>query len=246
MIWVYIVLLALLTVAPLGLYAWRGGRLRSRQYASIALHRAQLQELDQELADGRLVPEEHAAAKLEVQRRLLADASLTETVGKPAGTGSLVLTAVLVPLVALVLYLRLGQPDFPPRDAGAGMPQQAAAGAPQEDAAKAAKDEQLIAQLRARLELMDPHADRTLQGYQILGQAELSRGHLPEAADAWKHVLDVKFDPTLGAETAEVMTEVAGKITPEALAMFKRALAEAPSDAPWRPMAEKRVAEAGM
>jgi cytochrome c-type biogenesis protein CcmH len=226
MIWVYIVLLALLTVAPLGLYAWRGGRLRSRQYASIALHRAQLQELDQELADGRLVPEEHAAAKLEVQRRLL--------------------TAVLVPLVALVLYLRLGQPDFPPRDAGAGMPQQAAAGAPQEDAAKAAKDEQLIAQLRARLELMDPHADRTLQGYQILGQAELSRGHLPEAADAWKHVLDVKFDPTLGAETAEVMTEVAGKITPEALAMFKRALAEAPSDAPWRPMAEKRVAEAGM
>ena len=244
MIWVFIVLLALLTVAPLGLYAWRGGRLRSRQYASIALHRAQLQELDVELADGRLVAEEHAAAKLEVQRRLLADASLTETVGKPAGAGSIILTAVLVPAVALLLYLRIGQPDFPPKDSATGMPQQAAMSP--DDAAKAAKDDEMIGQLRARLEVMDPHADRTLQGYQILGQAELSRGHLPEAAAAWKHVLDVKFDPTLGAETAEVLTEVSGKITPEALALFKRALAEAPADAPWRPMAEKRIAEAGM
>jgi cytochrome c-type biogenesis protein CcmH len=92
---------------------------------------------------------------------------------------------------------------------------------------------------------MDPHSERTLQGYQILGQAELSRGHLPEAAAAWKHVLAVKFDPMLAAETAEVLTETAGQTTPEALGLFKRALAEAPADAPWRPMAEKRVSEAG-
>ena len=244
MIWVFMFLLALLTVAPLGLYAWRGARLRSRQYASIALHRSQLRELDQELADGRLMVEEHAAAKLEVQRRLLADAALTETVGKPAGTSSIVLTAVLVPAVALLLYLRLGQPQFPPKDVPPGVapPQVGQV----EDPAKAAKDEALIEQLRARLEVMDPHADRTVQGYQILGQAELSRGHLAEAGDAWKHVLAEKFDPTLAAETGEVLTEAAGgKITPEALAVFKRALAEAPADAPWRPMAEKRVAEAG-
>jgi cytochrome c-type biogenesis protein CcmH len=245
MIWVFMFLLALLTVAPLGLYAWRGARLRSRQYASIALHRAQLRELDQELADGRIVVEEHAAAKLEVQRRLLSDAALTESVGKPAGTSSIVLTAVLVPAVALLLYLRLGQPQFPPKDAVTGAPQPTAAGAT-EDPAKAARDEELIGQLKARLEVMDQHADRTVQGYQILGQAELSRGHLAEAGDAWKHVLAEKFDPTLAAETAEVLTEAAGdKITPEALALFKRALAEAPADAPWRPMAEKRVAEAG-
>jgi cytochrome c-type biogenesis protein CcmH len=244
MIWVFMLLLALLTVAPLGLYAWRGARLRSRQYASIALHRAQLRELDQELADGRLVIEEHAAAKLEVQRRLLSDAALTETVGTPAGTSSIVLTAVLVPAVALLLYLRLGQPNFPPKDVPGAGPEQPAAQV--EDPAKAAKDEAIIGQLRARLEVMDPHAPRTVEGYQILGQAELSRGHLTEAGDAWKHVLAEKFDPTLAAETGEVLTEAAGgKITPEALALFKRALAEAPADAPWRPMAEKRVAEAG-
>ena len=243
MIWVFIFLLALLTVAPLVLYAWRGGRLRSRQYAAIALHRAQLQELDQELADGRLMAEEHAAAKLEVQRRLLADAALTETVGTPASTLSIVFTAVLVPCVALLLYLRLGRPDFPPPAAALAAPQQA--DAPAEDPAKAAKDAELIDRLRSQLAAMDQHDSRTLQGYQILGQAELSRGHLAEAADAWKHVLADKFDPTMAAETAEMLTEAAGRITPEALGLFKRALAEAPSDAPWRPMAQKRIAEAG-
>jgi cytochrome c-type biogenesis protein CcmH len=243
MIWVFIVLLALLTVAPVGFYAWRGGRLRSRQYASIALHRAQLQELDQELADGRLMTEEHAAAKLEVQRRLLADAAVTESVGRPAGPGSILLTVALVPAVALVLYLSIGHPDFPPKDSASGAPGQAMASPAA--AAQAAKDDAMIGQLRARLEVMDPHAPRTLQGYQILGQAELSRGHLPEAAAAWKKVLADKFDPTLAAETAEVITETNGAITPEALGLFKRALAEAPADAPWRPMAQKRVAEAG-
>ena len=245
MIWFFIVLLALLTVAPLGLYAWRGGRLRSRQYAAIALHRAQLRELDQELADGRLLSEEHAAAKLEVQRRLLADASLTETVGAPAGTGALVLTAVLVPAVALLLYLRLGHPDFPPKNAAIDTAAAQAAPAAPEDPEKAAKDAALIEQLRARLAIMDPHADRTIEGYQLLGQAELQRHHLPAAADAWKRVLAEKFDATLAAETAEVLTEASGKITPEALALFKRALAAAPADAPWRPMAERRISEAG-
>ena len=102
-----------------------------------------------------------------------------------------------------------------------------------------------LALLRARLRLMDPTSPRTMEGYEILGRAELTRGHLPEAAEAWKTVLAQKFDPTLAVQTAEGMYEAAQKMTPEALAMFKRALAEAPADAPWRPMARKRIAEAG-
>jgi hypothetical protein len=31
-------------------------------------------------------------------------------------------------------------------------------------------------------------------------------------------------------------------VTDESAALFRRALAEAPPDAPWRPMAEKRIA----
>jgi cytochrome c-type biogenesis protein CcmH len=242
MIWLWIAVLAALSVAPLVFFGWRGGRLRGRQETAMALHRAQLRELDLDLADGRLIAEEHGAAKLEVQRRLLADAALADGKGSASGLGTLVLVGLLVPAAALVLYLRLGHPDFPPPDGAAPAGETAAAAA---DAAKAAKDDALIGQLRARLRLMDPHADRTLEGYEILGRAELTRGRLPEAAEAWKIVLAQKFDPTLAVQTAEVMYEAANKMTPEALAMFKRALAEAPADAPWRPMAQKRIAAAG-
>jgi cytochrome c-type biogenesis protein CcmH len=234
MIWLAALALAALTLAPLGIFTWRGGRLRGRQEAALALHRAQLTELDRDLADGRLLAAEHDAAKLEVQRRLLADAALPD--GAEAGTGSglVLITALIIPVAALALYLTSGHPDFPPPTPAAttGV-----------DAATAARDDQLIGQLRARLQLMDPHAAQTLRGYEILGNAELARGHLPEAAAAWQHVLADRFDPTLAVQTAEVLTETNGRVTADSLALFKRALAAAPPDAPWRPMAEKRIAE---
>jgi cytochrome c-type biogenesis protein CcmH len=242
MIWVWIAVLAALSVAPLVFFGWRSARIRGRQESAMALHRAQLRELDLDLADGRLIAEEHEAAKLEVQRRLLADAALGDGQAATSGRGTLALVGLLVPAAALILYLRIGQPDFPPPDGAAPA---AEAGPSTAQAAKAAKDDALIAQLRARLRLMDPASPRTLEGYEILGRAELTRGHLPEAAEAWKTVLAQKFDPTLAVQTAEVLYEAAQKMTPEALAMFKRALAEAPADAPWRPMAQKRIAEAG-
>ena len=67
MIWVWIAVLAALSVAPLVFFGWRSARIRGRQESAMALHRAQLRELDLDLADGRLIAEEHEAAKLEVQ-----------------------------------------------------------------------------------------------------------------------------------------------------------------------------------
>jgi cytochrome c-type biogenesis protein CcmH len=239
MIWLWVVALAVVTVAPLLFYARRGGGLRGRQEAALALHRAQLQELDRDLEEGRLVPSEHEAAKLEVQRRLLADAALAEPLQARSSALAIGLAAVMVPATALGLYLSVGHPDFPPkgRDAPPVLTP--------EQQAKAEEEDKALAQLRARLQFMDPQSPRTLDGYMILGRAELSRGQLPEAATAFQHILDVRFDPTLAAETAEVLTQAAGgRVTPDALALFKRALAEAPPDAKWRAMAQQRVAEA--
>ena len=242
MIWLWVAALAVVTVAPLLAYTLRAGHQRGRQEAALSLHRAQLTELDRDLEDGRLVAEEHAAAKLEVQRRLLADAALAELAPPRSSFVAVALAGVLVPVAALVLYLSVGHPNFPP--AGGAIqptPQQLTPA----QRAELERGEQEVAQLSARLRLMDPHAPKTLEGYEILGRADLSLGHLPEAADAWRHVLADRFDPTLAAQTAEVETEVAGSVTPEALALFKRALAAAPPDAAWRPMAQKRIAEAG-
>jgi cytochrome c-type biogenesis protein CcmH len=241
MIWLLALALAALTLAPLGLFTLRGGRLRGRQEAALALHRAQLTELDTDLAEGRLLASEHAAAKLEVQRRLLADAALPDGAEAGAGRYFVPATVLIIPVAALALYLTVGRPHFPPPDSAP--PVQAEGSAPP-DAATIAKSEALVAQLRGRLALMEPHAPQTLRGYEILGNAELSLGHLPEAAEAWQHVLADRFDPTLAAQTAEVLTETSGHVTAESMALFKRALAEAPPDAPWRSMAERRLAEA--
>lgn len=235
MIWLAIAVLAAACLAPVILAAWRGRiRIRGRRDMALALHRAQLIELDRDLAENRLLAPEHAAAKLEVQRRLLGDAALTEAQTRRSGPLPLVIVSALAPAVALILYVAGGHPDYAAQ-------RQVAEATATDDQAR--KDDAVIAELRTMLTKMDPKSDRAHKGYLILGQAELTRGHLPEAAEAWRQALATKYEPALAAETAEIITESEGHPTKEAMTLFRRALADAPADAPWRPMVAKRVAE---
>ena len=236
MTWLALIALAVLTLAPLAWTMLRGGRLRGRRDAALALHRAQLTELDRDLAEHRLLAAEHVAAKLEVQRRLLAEADTAEARGRSSGPLARPVTAALVPVVALILYAAHGTPDY--RRA-------AEQGQANLHAQASAEDEAMIGRLRATLANMDPHAEETRRGYVMLGRAELAVGHLHEAADAWRSALAVRFEPDLGAETAEVITEADSQVTPEAADLFKRALAAAPADAPWRQDVAKRLGETG-
>src|ERR1700761_241017 len=103
MIWLAIAVLAAVALAPLVLSLRRAAIARSRRDAAIDLHRAQLDELDRDLAEGRILPAEHDNAALEVQRRLLAAAGSSENAPR-SGTASPVLIALLVlPVGALAL-----------------------------------------------------------------------------------------------------------------------------------------------
>jgi cytochrome c-type biogenesis protein CcmH len=234
MIWLAIALLAAVSLAPLAYSLRRAAAAHGRQEAAIALHRAQLAELDRDLADGRIAAAEHANAVLEVQRRLLAAAGNTEPNAQTRSGSPVLIALLLVPLAALALYVVGGSPGLP--------------AAPLADRIAAAhqrseQEASLIAQLRRRLAELDPHSEQARQGYVLLGNAEASRGRLNEAADAWRTALATRFDPTIAAEAAEAMTEGQGHVTDEAAMLFRRALAEAPADAPWRPMAQKRLSQ---
>jgi len=233
-IWLAIALLAAIALAPLALSLRRIAAARGRQEAAVALHRAQLVELDRDLADGRIAAAEHANAVLEVQRRLLAVAGGTETAPRSSSRGPVLLALVLVPLGGLVLYLLGGSPELP------AVPLADRIAAAQE---REARETALIGQLRARLSQIDPHSEQARQGYVLLGNAEASRGRLQEAADAWRTALAARFDPTIAAEAAEALTEAHGQVDDEAASLFRRAIAESPTDAPWRPMAQKRLSE---
>lgn len=234
MIWLAIALLAAIALAPLALSLRRIAAARGRQEAAVALHSAQLVELDRDLADGRIAAAEHANAVLEVQRRLLAVAGGTETAPRSSSRGPVLLALVLVPLGGLVLYLLGGSPELP------AVPLADRIAAAQE---REARETALIGQLRARLSQIDPHGEQARQGYVLLGNAEASRGRLQEAADAWRTALAARFDPTIAAEAAEALTEAHGQVDDEAASLFRRAIAESPADAPWRPMAQKRLSE---
>jgi cytochrome c-type biogenesis protein CcmH len=230
-------LLAIVVLAPLAIALSGRQAARSRQDSALAIHRAQLAELDRDFADGRIGTSEHAAAKLEVQRRLLAAADAAEPPPARASRLPVYAALVAVPVVAASLYAVAGHPFLPAAPLAARPP----------DAPASAQDTAALATLlRARLATLDPHSDQARQGYLLLGNTEFGLGHLPEAVDAWRRALAVRFDPSLAALVAEAQTRLdGGRVSFQSATLFRRALAEGPADAPWRPIAEKRLAQSG-
>jgi cytochrome c-type biogenesis protein CcmH len=259
-IWILVVALALVAMLPLALAVFRPARAQGRAEADMALYRAQLAELDREREAGRLDAGAHAAATLEIQRRILA-APKEESVNAGRRSGALVAAALfLVPAAGIGVYLMRGVPDMPsaPYDLRR---QQAEA------------EEQLLAALRSRIAQVPPESETARQGYVLLGNAERSRGRAEAAAEAWSRAIAIRFDPQLAGELAELQAEE-GRFD-EASALLTRALAEkpddvrlrfltglveeqagrpanarrvwqslvdqAPPDAPWRAMMERRI-----
>ncbi len=235
MIWLAVAaaVLALCTLAPAGWALRRRVRVRGRTEASVALYRAQIGELNRDLAEQRIGAADHATAMLELQRRLLAASEGTDGPGQTPDRGPLLLGLVLVPMIAVALYLVGGRPEMP----GAPLASRITAADK-----RMAETEQAVSQLREVLATMDPTSKQALQGEMMLGNAEASQGHFGEAAEAWRKVLTQQFDPTLAAMVADATSRAEGRISPASAALYRQALAAAPADAPWRSEIEQRLA----
>jgi cytochrome c-type biogenesis protein CcmH len=235
---IVLALFAMVALAPLAISLGRTAAGRSRRESALALHRAQLAELDRDLAEGRIAAAEHVSAVLEVKRRLLAaDADTEPAPPAPRASRTTLLLALLaVPLAGAGLYLIDGHPELPAAPRAARLAEAERAG---HDA------DALIARLRARLATMDQSSELARQGYVLLGNAEESQGRLAEAAAAWRRAVGIRFDAALAVLAAEAATRVEGRVSPDSAALFRRALADGPPDAPWRKLVQQRLAEAG-
>jgi cytochrome c-type biogenesis protein CcmH len=202
MIFLYMFGLAIVLMVPLAFAFRRGNTARDRREAALALHRAQLEELTRDLADNRIGAPEYAAAKLEVERRLLTADSLKERALDGNARFLLIATIIAIPVIAFALYLPGGTPNVPSEPHAQWMAEQQAANA---------RLNQFITLLRARLA---GEPANTVDASQ--GQAYL----------------------------AEALAEQAGTITPQALALFKQSIANAPANASWRQLDEQRIAQA--
>jgi len=200
-IYVLMGILALILMTPL-LLIGRGGAMRNRRETALALHRAQLEELERDLADARIAPAEYKAARLEVERRLLLADGFTERALDGNARFLLLATVLAVPCMAFALYLPGSTPFVPSEPHAKWVAQQEAINI---------RLVGLITSLRLHLASVDPNSVDASQGEAYL---------------------------------AEALSEQAGGITPEALSYFRQSLANAPPDASWRQLDERRIAEA--
>lgn len=116
-------LLALLTTATVAALLWPLLRMRlparDRLSGELAIYRDQLAELERERAAGTLKPAEAAAARTEIERRMLAAGDAAAANAKTARTSDAVqkwlppALSLFVPLLALGLYLQTGRPGLP-------------------------------------------------------------------------------------------------------------------------------------
>lgn len=232
--WIEAALLALLALLPAGRALRMSSRLRGGRLPALELHRAQLRELDRDRADGLIASSEHEGARLEVQRRLLVAAAIPEPLPGSGSPRRAWMALAPVPLGAAALYLIGGHPELPAQPVALRMAQADS---------RVQEDEALIATLRQGLARLDPAAPQARQGYVLLGQAEASRGAWGSAAAAWRVALAHGFEPTLAMQAAEAQSRADGTVSPDSADLFRRALAQAPADAPWRPLAEQRLAQ---
>jgi cytochrome c-type biogenesis protein CcmH len=188
-----------------------GASSASRQVLNTAIYRDQLAELERDRADGSLAENDFEQASVELQRRLLEDASVADVLpAAPRSAKRTVLTvALLLPLAAALMYAWLGNP-------AAMQP-----GDPKHQLGEAQMNE-LVAKLDARLQKSpnDP------QGWAMLGRSYKALGRFDEAEKAFLRAGDVmNQDAALLAEYADLLAVRAnGNLEGRPLQLVQQAL----------------------
>jgi cytochrome c-type biogenesis protein CcmH len=162
MIYFWMLFLALALMLPLFLSFRKTSVTRNRREAALALHRAQLDELAKDLADARINASEYAGAKLEVERRVLNADAISESKQDGNARFLLTATALLIPLMAFLLYLPGSTPNIPSEPHTQWV-------ARQKDQHE--KAQILIAALRAKLSTLDPASAEASEGEAYLAEA---------------------------------------------------------------------------
>jgi cytochrome c-type biogenesis protein CcmH len=216
------IIFAVMTAAALLAVLWPLGRKPSDRGAGSdrLVYQDQLKEIDRDRALGLIGDAEAESARIEISRRLLAavdaESALPERSGPKANTRRrrvAGLAILIVPLVALALYLKLGSPDIP------GQPAFARANGSAEDRSIAS----LVSQVENHL-ARNP-ADGA--GWEVLAPVYLQLGRFTDAVMAREKAIALNGDtPARESDLGEALVAAAdGVVTDEAKLAFQRAVA---------------------
>ena len=231
-------------------------------------YRDQLTEIDSELARGLIAPEEAAAARVEIQRRLLRHVDTRHGASPSVNAmprGFLTALMAGVPMAAIATYLAIGSPGLPDQPIAVRR-----AAAPE-----TAQIEMLVARVEERLR---SHPDDG-QGWDVVAPVYARMGRDEQARDAWRQAIRLLGGTTtrwrglaeasisagqgVVDDEARAALEALHKDAPddpiprfwlaiakeqrgmrtEAISDLKALIAQAPDGAPWREAAAGKLAE---
>jgi cytochrome c-type biogenesis protein CcmH len=265
--WPLLGLVAVAALLPLVTVLFRPPSARGRREADLALYRAQMAELEREREAGRLDEAAHRAGRLEVQRRLvMAPEDAGPTTAAPGTWGrarwALLATALAVPGLALGLYLWTGQPSMP--SAPHALRQQIASRdeemlgllrarlAALNPSSEQAQEGYLLLgnaeRSRGSLGAAAEAYRRALAGRfdpEVTGQLAqvlLEDNKVEEAVRLLATALP-RAPQSIGLRFLSGQAEVKAGRPENARRLWQALIAEAPAEAPWRAMVERRMQE---
>ena len=174
------------------------GQVIARDKSNLQIHRDQFTELERDLASGALNAVSYEQAKAELERRVLEeDVPPTEVVSPPKpGKATPIAIAVLLPVVAALLYLYLGNL------------QGIVAPGPDPSSATASQFEAMTAKLAARMRTNPKDAE----GWKMLGRAYRAMERYGEANAAYRKSFEINpGDVDLLGDFAESLALGAGR-----------------------------------
>lgn len=120
LLWLMIALLLVLTLTAILAPLFRGrGTIVSRAVFDVNIYKDQLKAIDRELEEGQIDKEDAEAARIEISRKLLAAADKSEknpvltASGRELSRYSAMALAVVVPALAIGIYVMVGRPALP-------------------------------------------------------------------------------------------------------------------------------------
>lgn len=195
--------------------------------ANVDVYRDQISELEADLKNGIISQEQYKEDRDEIERRLLEDVAGTietpRSKSRPltAGRGPVYAIALGIPLIAIALYLRVGNPLA--ISASATTPQAPFTNSQQGDTQfTQQKMEANVAALARRLEQNPADA----QGWIMLGRSYTTLEKYSEASNAYAKAAALKTDDAdLWADYAFAMAMARGRrLQGEPLELVKKAL----------------------
>ncbi len=268
MLWLVLTAMTVVAMATLlgPVYRRRGEAVADRAVFDRAVFRDQMEELERDRARGVIGAAEAEAARNEISRRLLQAAR--PAMPRSSAPWIAALSVLMIPAVALPLYLQRGNPKLPDMPLAARL----------ENAIENQDFDAMIAKVERHLAVTPDD----VQGWMVLAPAYKRLGRWNDAASAFAHIMRLgKGTPETIAAYGEMLVfanegmvtaeanrafSEALKLDPklakaryfhglalkqegkreEARAVFEQLLADSPADASWRPAVEAELMISGM